>query len=191
MDIAEAVKVIGGKFDFAATDANEVIRELKLPKNSKILDVGTGMGYMAITLALNGYEVLTGEPATDGSIYAKKDWLANAKKVNVERLISFKPFDAAAMPFEDGFFDAIFCLGTFHHVDDLARPRVLKEFIRITKSDAIICFLEPNPQAIDMIRETDPAHPDAANPTKFLEGFDGFFWKFKGIRLDAYIIQKQ
>ena len=36
---------------------------------------------MAITLALNGSSVLTGEPEFDESEYAKQDWLNNAKKV--------------------------------------------------------------------------------------------------------------
>ena len=191
MNMAEAEKLIGGRFGFVATDANEVVRKLKLPGNSKILDVGTGMGYMAITLALNGYEVLTGEPSTDGSIYAKKDWVANAKKVNVDHLIKFQPLDARDMPFESDFFDAIFCLGTFHHIDKPARPNVLKEFIRVTKSKAVICFLEPNQQTIHEIREIDPSHPDAADPTDYLLDINGPFRKLEGVHFDAYVIQKQ
>ena len=39
-----------------------VISHLKLKKDSKILDIGTGQGIMAVSLAVNGYEVTTGEP---------------------------------------------------------------------------------------------------------------------------------
>ena len=41
---------------------SKVIHHLKLEKDCKILDIGTGQGIMAVNLALNGYEVITGEP---------------------------------------------------------------------------------------------------------------------------------
>jgi hypothetical protein len=45
-----------------------------------ILDVGTGNGNFAIYLASQGFQVLTGEPSTDRSHYAGRDWALNAKK---------------------------------------------------------------------------------------------------------------
>jgi 16S rRNA A1518/A1519 N6-dimethyltransferase RsmA/KsgA/DIM1 with predicted DNA glycosylase/AP lyase activity len=100
MNIEKAKKVLGKEFGFSDDFANAVIEELRLPKNARILDIGKGLGNMAIVLALNGYRVLTGEPEADDSVYAKQDWLANARKAGVDHLIEFQSFEAKSMPFD-------------------------------------------------------------------------------------------
>jgi len=87
MNMEKAKGILGKEFSFTADFTNEIIHDLRLQKDTMILDVGTGSGNMAIMLALNGYRILTGEPETDDSTYAKQDWLGNARKAGVDHLI--------------------------------------------------------------------------------------------------------
>ena len=190
MNITEAKEILGDVFSFTADDTFRVIQQLKLPKDTIILDIGTGLGNLAITLALNGYSVLTGEPKDDDSIYAKHDWVRNAEKVSVDHLIKFKAFDAKDMPFEDNTFDAIFSLGSFHHIDKEYRIDVLKECIRTSKANALICFFEPNQNCIKIIKELDPSHPEAADPNESVQGLNLEPQKIEGTFFDAFIFKK-
>lgn len=163
MDSKEVKERLGSEFGYIFENTQLILQELGLEKNAKILDVGTGQGRMAITLALNGYKVLTGELESDESQYAKQNWLESAKKVEVDHLITYKPFNAEKMPFEDESFDAIFISGALHHIHD--RQAAFNESVRVLNSSGILCIFEPKHQSIAYIRANKfPDHPNAVDP---------------------------
>ncbi len=190
MDVSEVREHLGEEFGFIFENTNPIVQELELDLKAKILDIGTGEGRMAITLALNDYKVLTGELESDESEYAKKNWLESAKKVGVDHLITYKPINAEVMPFEDESFDAIFLSGTLHHIED--QQAAFSESVRVLKSDGIICIFEPNPLALGIIRERKfPNHPHAADPRKYNKKSQLPVEIKKTYFYDAYIFHKR
>jgi len=189
MDISEVKELLGGEFSFIFDNINPILKELELGKNAKILDVGTGEGRMAIILALNDYKVLTGEPESDESEYAKKNWLKSAKKAEVDHLITYTPFDAEKMPFEGDSFDAIFISGALHHIGD--RQATFNESVRVIKKNGLICIFEPNTRAVGTIRSKKfPGHPDAVDPREYNRDLQLPVEIKKTSFYDAYIFQK-
>lgn len=190
MDIEELEDVLGNEFAYIYKDIIPVIHDLKLEKTAKILEIGTGMGRMAITLALNNYKVITGEPENDESEYAKQDWLESARKVKVDHLITYIPFNAEDMPFEDRSFDAIFILGALHHIDD--KEATFKESYRVLRLNGIICVFEPNNDAMKIIREGRyPTHPDAVDPRNYVQALHLLLELVERPFYDIFIFRKQ
>ncbi len=167
MDLPLATQHLGPHFAAIAADIQTALAELHLPPEAEILDVGTGEGKSAITLALHGFRVLTGEPATDSSHYANKNWHSAATALGVAPRISFVPFNATRMPFERGRFAAVMFFGVLHHIDEADRPAVFAEALRVAAPGAAVIFFEPSTETLAKIRVTDPTHPEAANPADY------------------------
>jgi SAM-dependent methyltransferase len=190
MDTNAISRILGPRFDTVLEDGVRALKELELPEDAAILDVGTGNGNFAIFLASQGYQVLTGEPDTDRSRYAGRDWALNAKKAGVLDKIRFEAFDASRLPFESEAFDAVFFFGVLHHIDEHVRRDVFREAFRVTKESGVVVFFEPRREMLQKIWVDDPGHPLAANPSNYLPDPGIREHRIEGSFMDIFIYEK-
>ena len=190
MDVAKIIEIMGPLFGAIAVDATAVMATLGLPHDADILDVGTGEGYFAIFLAASGYTVLTGEPESDASHYARKNWQERALKMGVREKLRFEPFAAESMPFPQKSFDAVFFFGVLHHVDENLRKDTFREAVRVTKDNGVVVFFEPKKEMLEKIRLKDPEHPVAACPSDYASEFKTTERKMTGSLMDVFIFTR-
>jgi SAM-dependent methyltransferase len=190
MDTEAIGKILGPGFDAVSRDGAHALKELGLPAGATVLDVGTGNGYFAIFLASQGYQVLTGEPSTNKSHYAGKDWALNAKKTGVLENTRFEAFDASKLPFDSEAFDAVFFFGVLHHIDESVRNEVFREALRVSKESGVVVFFEPRTETIERFGVDDPGHPLAANPSDYLPDQRTRERRIEGFLMDIIIYTK-
>ena len=194
---------------------NDTIKELNLDKNSKILDVGTGIGTMSILLALNGFCVLTGEPEVDPeredwnhydhhhgdnqenhhenheehNWVALNEWRESAKALGVEDKIKYQNFDVQALTFTNESFDGIFLYDTLQHVKN--RNLALNECIRVLKDDGVIVVIEWNKKQIEKEYKKYGYKIEFIDPRGYLKRNNISFDVLKGDIVNIYLLWKK
>ena len=164
MDHKALTEILGPRFEIVTRDGALALRELKLAARATVLDVGTGAGNFAIFLASHGFGVVTGEPETDTTRYARQDWASRARQAGVADRIHFEAFDAARMPFAPETFDAVFFFGVLHHIDEAVRTDVVREALRVARTDGAVVFFEPRKEMLEKLWVDDPHHPPRRRP---------------------------
>lgn len=187
MNPAKIYQTLSPNFPRIAHDGEIALKHLKTTPNSKVLDIGTGQGNFAVFLALQGFKVITGEPSTDTSHYAGHHWENLAKAAGVSEKISFQHFDAHNLPFENGSFSTLFFFGVLHHIEEKHRISVMEEAFRVASKSVV--FFEPTEKTLEKIWLTDPTHPQAASPSKYIKNRPHEASFLKGKMMDIYILQ--
>ncbi len=115
--------------------------------NKKILDIGTGTGFLSLMLAEMGYEVV--------GLDISEEMIEKAKKKAIDRgvKVEFKLGDAENLPFEAGSFDALVNRAVLWTLPD--PKNAIAEWKRVLKSGGKLCFFlhEPHPDGVaDRVR---------------------------------------
>ena len=106
-----------------------MLAELHLP-GLKVLDVGSGPGYLAAEMAAQGAEVVGVDPSA-----AMRELAAE-----LHPEIQFQAGEAASLPFPDASFDLVCSTQVLEYVADI--PAALKEFRRVLRPGGMTALLD-------------------------------------------------
>ncbi len=115
---------------FQEPEARVIIADLGLPRDSRGLDVGCGVGLYTVWLAdVVGPQggVVGIEPSAE-RVEAARALVGHSYPAT---RLEFRPGDATALPFLDAAFDWIWCGDVLHHVQETGRA--LSEFRRVLR----------------------------------------------------------
>jgi ubiquinone/menaquinone biosynthesis C-methylase UbiE len=124
---------------------NLAIQHLGKDLKGKFIDIGSGNGVLAVTLAQK-----QGNIEVTGIDYWGADWEysknvceKNAHIVKVENRVHFQKGDAALLDFSDSTFDGAISNLTFHEVKSVPDKKlVLQEALRVVKSGGSFSFVD-------------------------------------------------
>lgn len=198
MDRKDAENVWGKEWSHDIELIGGAIDRLALEKRARILDVGTGFGIMAISLAVEGFDVLTGEPEGEHgkhewwheqtSTGGFSNWRDAAKSLGVEGKITFQHLDARQLSFEDESFDAVFLYDALQHIEE--RERALAECVRVVRPSGAVCAIETNDHGIEYFRQTEGFEIEKVDPSALVADMGLTCEVLSGEFSNAYIFTK-
>lgn len=98
----------------------------RVPKDSKVLDIGCGTGRLC--RQLQGVEY-TGTEISEGQIKKAREYCPEG---------NFLQAEMTDLPFEDNSFDAVFMVASLHHLLKADQKKALKEAVRVLKTGGIL-----------------------------------------------------
>jgi SAM-dependent methyltransferase len=124
---------------------NLIIQSLGKNVKGKIIDIGSGNGVLAVTLARQQEETeVTGmDYWGDDWEYSKSVCEKNAQIAKVENRVHFQKGHAAKLDFANDTFDGAISNLTFHEVKSVAEKKfVVQEALRVVKPGGVFAFVD-------------------------------------------------
>lgn len=121
--------------DFVKKEISKMLREVKLHKKSKIIDIGCGTGRTLIWFKDFGYENSLGIDQSKSSI----DYCKNLN-LKVREMNAFKT------KFRNKHFDLVFSEGLLEHFDKSDAKKIIKEMCRVSKKYVLLS--QPNRSSV-------------------------------------------
>lgn len=118
---------------------NHFIDFLRIPENSKILEVGCGDGRFTKYLLHSGYKV-TALDLSENIIDRIRQGIRGSQ---YEQNLKLCVGNLEKLPFPENTFDACVCVHVLHHTETIEKS--VGEMARVTKEGGIVGFIEPNP----------------------------------------------
>jgi ubiquinone/menaquinone biosynthesis C-methylase UbiE len=104
---------------------------LRLPRESRLLDVACGSGEALRILHNEGFSSLYGVDTTADEDLTRAHW------------VQVKTGDAKAIPYEDAAFDVVLCMHSLHHLGGLEGIRSsLREALRVLRPGGMLALID-------------------------------------------------
>lgn len=122
-----------------------IIHVINLPKNSKVLDVGCGIGQHSARLAKNGFQVIASDFSEDRVNVAK----ANIAAQSLNEKVQFACEDLTNLSFGSESFDCVLCWGVLMHIPEV--EQAMSELTRVVKVGGKLIIYEDNLYSVDTV----------------------------------------
>lgn len=127
-----------------------ILEFLPVKADMKILDLGTGSGYLSFPIAKKYPNIsMIGLDIVEKALEANR---FKAKEENI-RNISFVTYDGIDFPFADNEFDMVISRYALHHFPDIQKS--ISEVSRVIKPEGFLFISDPTPNVNDTSRFVD------------------------------------
>ncbi|MDM5188943.1 class I SAM-dependent methyltransferase [Bacillus sp. DX4.1] len=164
-----AEKYVKSQIHAKGQDLQHLVQQVKNNKNDRLLDIATGGGHVANTLA-SLFKSVVALDLTENMLEKAKEFIISNGHENV----SFVAGNAEALPFPDASFDTVVCRIAAHHFPNA--PQFIHEVHRTLEEKGLFVLIDnvsPEDTEYDTFynfieKKRDPSHHRALKKTEWI-----------------------